>query len=64
MTIRELIQRLLLDTKLDDQIVFFDMDDNVFKEVAIERLGTTVYCYIKDVKKSDMQIREDFFKNA
>ncbi len=64
MTVRELIIRLVRETDLNDTITVFDMDEDKFKDLAVEKLGTTVYFYIKNCKKSDMEIREDFFKNA
>lgn len=64
MTVRELVTRLVRETDLNNTITVFDMDENKFKDLAIEKLGTTVYFYIKDRKKSDMEIREDFFRNA
>lgn len=64
MTVRELITRLTRETDLNDTITVFDMDENKFKDLAVEKLGTRVYFYIKNRKKSDMEIREDFFKNA
>jgi len=64
MTVRELIIRLVRETDLDSNITVFDMDENKFKDLAIEKLGTIVYFYIKNRKKSDMEIREDFFRNA
>lgn len=64
MTVRELITRLTRETDLNDTITVFDMDENKFKDLAIEKLGTRVYFYIKNRKKSDIEIREDFFKNA
>ena len=64
MTVRELITRLARETDLNDTITVFDMDEDKFKDLAVEKLGTTVYFYIKNRKKSDMEIREDFFRNA
>ena len=64
MTVRELITRLVRETDLNDTITVFDMDEDKFKDLAVEKLGTTVYFYIKNRKKSDMEIREDFFRNA
>lgn len=64
MTVRELITRLVRETDLNDTITVFDMDEDKFKDLAIEKLGTNVYFYIKNRKKSDMEIREDFFRNA
>ena len=64
MKVRELIGRLVRETDLNDTITVFDMDGNEFKDLAIEKLGTNVYFYIKSRKKSDMEIREDFFTNA
>ena len=64
MTVRELITRLVRETDLNDMITVFDMDEDKFKDLAIEKLGTNVYFYIKNRKKSDMEIREDFFRNA
>lgn len=64
MTVRELITRLVRETDLNDTIAVFDMDEDKFKDLAVEKLGTTVYFYIKNRKKSDMEIREDFFRNA
>ena len=64
MTVRELITRLVRETDLNDTITVFDMDEDKFKDLAVEKLGTTVYFYIKNHKKSDMEIREDFFTNA
>ncbi len=63
MKVRELIGRLVRETDLNDTITVFDMDENKFKDLAIEKLGTNVYFYIKERKKTDMEIREDFFKN-
>ncbi len=63
MKVRELIGRLVRETDLNDTITVFDMDENKFKDLAIEKLGTNIYFYIKDRKKSDMEIREDFFRN-
>lgn len=64
MTVRELITRLVRETDLNDTITVFDMDEDKFKDLAVEKLGTTIYFYIKNRKKSDMEIREDFFTNA
>ena len=64
MMVRELITRLVRETDLDSNITVFDMDENKFKDLAIEKLGTTVYFYIKNRKKSDMEIREDFFRDV
>ena len=43
MMVRELITRLIRETDLDSNITVFDMDENKFKDLAIEKLGTTVY---------------------
>ena len=64
MKVRELIGRLVRETDLNDAITVFDMDGNEFKDLAVEKLGTNVYFYIKNRKKSDIEIREDFFTNA
>lgn len=64
MTVRELITRLVRETDLDSNITVFDMDENKFKDLAIEKLGTTIYFYVKNRKKSDIEIREDFFKDV
>ena len=64
MTVRELITRLVRETDLNDTITVFDMDEDKFKDLAVEKLGTNVYFYIKNRKKSDMEIREDFFRNV
>lgn len=64
MTVRELITRLVRETNLDDTITVFDMDEKKFKDLAVEKLGKTIYLYVKEPKKSEMEILEDFFKNV
>lgn len=63
-TVRELITRLVRETNLDDTITVFDMDEKKFKDLAVEKLGKTIYLYVKEPKKSEMEILEDFFKNV
>ena len=62
MKVRDLISTLISDTELNDTISFFDEDAKEFKDITIQRLGTSVYFRIKNRKKSDMEMREDFFK--
>ena len=64
MTVRELIIRLARETDLDDTITVFDMDEKKFKDLAVEKLGRTTYFYIKERQKSNMEILEDFFRDA
>ena len=62
MTVKELILNLISDTEPNDRLVFFDTEEKVFKDISIEKSGSTVFFNIKNRKKSDMEIREDFFK--
>ena len=64
MTVRELITRLVRETNLDDTITVFDMDEKKFKDLAVEKLGKAIYFYVKEPKKSEMEILEDFFRNV
>ena len=64
MKVKDLIIRLVRETDLNDTVIVFDMDEDKFKDLAVGKLGSNVYFYVKNRKKSDMEMREDFFKNV
>ncbi len=64
MKVKDLIIRLVRETDLNDTVIVFDMDEDKFKDLAIGKLGSNVYFYVKNRKKSNMEMREDFFKNV
>jgi len=64
MKVKDLIIRLVRETDLNDTVIVFDMDEDKFKDLAVGKLGSNVYFYVKNCKKSDMEMREDFFKNV
>ena len=62
MKIRDLLLWLISETDLDDRVTFFDIENDGYRDFSIKKLGTTVYFEIYDKEKSDIEIREDFFK--
>lgn len=65
MTVKDLLNSIILDTRLGDTVLFYDMDVKEFKQLeGIERIGNSLCFKLSDEKKNDMALREDFFKDA
>lgn len=65
MTVKDLLNSIILDTRLGDTVLFYDMDVKEFKQLeGIERIGNSLCFKLSGQKKNDMTLREDFFKDA
>ena len=62
MKVRDVLQKLIAETELNDEVVIFDRESGQYKEILVQKFGSTVFFNIQDREKSDIEIREDFFR--